>query len=1062
MSTFVKKATSAVAALAIVFSIVSPIAGVSAAFTSLEAANKLSTLGVIVDQSANPADYRLGDNLQRKEGVKVMMNLSSVAVVDNCAGKFSDLKSTDWACKYAETALANGMVAGNATFGSDRLLSKIEALKMVFQGRDLERNDNADWRAGYVDAAVEMGVADAAFSDYDTAVTRGQFFIWAANAVDAEEVAVEGDILCEILGTCEDDTTDPVDPVEPTEPTTPVTGGDVMVSKSPESPSNGLAAVNTPRVAMLAFDVTAGDTDVTLSMATLLHVGLGNRANVQDVTIYNSNNEAVSKTKDFSDADLDLSFDRDIVVQAGTTETFTVAAMLVDDGKTNTTYQVELVALETSASSVKGLGVVGAALTPTEVANAGKLSVKANTASDDITIGEEVTLAGFSVEETEDNEDILIRTITLHQNGSIDADYFEELELLADGKSLGMFSVNSDDELVMNIDYVLAADDRVDFEVVGMVTGDVGETVHFQFEGTDDIYATGVSTKFNIGFNTGDLPNETDANVANEEEVDGAEIDAVFTKSDIDESKVDVDDVLVGTLKLTANSNDYEVTKIQVTVGGTAGVAAVSDMFLDGQAYDSVVGNVYTFEDITLTQGVTEVLPLEFDVNDNIGLNGRNVEFTIKIVEIEDDENNVTYTVGGSDDVNDVLSSNAFTKKSIDIETASVELTQTKVNNRELVLANGVETVLFKGKLSVGDSDSVSLERMKFIVASPNDITDLEDIIDTVELNIGGTVFTESADTTSIEFSSLSHEIAAGSDNVEVLVTAILQDDDGITSGSELYLVLDTANLEFQDSDNEDVTNVDTNLVAYNPATTTNTVTTVIDRGAINVAVTNNTDYDDEIDDVVLGGTAGVYLAGLEIEAEYEDISVDEMIFRVDGQDVSTSFNAMKLVSSEDGTIADDAVVTYDGTNTLIKFKDFVIPGNDEVTDYALMADLNAIDNTGDADAVTAATVSIAFVSIDADGAESNEDIVATTVGNVASDDVNIVPVTVMISVATADELSEDEETATVLFTLNKGNNVIDNDDVILKSFEFTSASDTDKITLIENDDGTDLANTVA
>ncbi len=107
MSTFVKKATSAVAALAIVFSVVNPIAGVSAAFTSLEAANELSTLGVIVDKSANPADYRLGDNLPRKEGVKVMMNLSSITVENNCAGKFSDLPATDWACKYAETALAN-------------------------------------------------------------------------------------------------------------------------------------------------------------------------------------------------------------------------------------------------------------------------------------------------------------------------------------------------------------------------------------------------------------------------------------------------------------------------------------------------------------------------------------------------------------------------------------------------------------------------------------------------------------------------------------------------------------------------------------------------------------------------------------------------------------------------------------------------------------------------------------------------------------------------------------------------------------------------------------------
>ena len=92
MSNLFKKVTSAVAGLAIVFSVVSPIAGVSAAYTSLDAANKLATIGVIVDQSSNPADYRLGDTLTRREHVKIAMNLAScqaVEVVDTCNGSFS-------------------------------------------------------------------------------------------------------------------------------------------------------------------------------------------------------------------------------------------------------------------------------------------------------------------------------------------------------------------------------------------------------------------------------------------------------------------------------------------------------------------------------------------------------------------------------------------------------------------------------------------------------------------------------------------------------------------------------------------------------------------------------------------------------------------------------------------------------------------------------------------------------------------------------------------------------------------------------------------------------------
>jgi hypothetical protein len=183
MSNLVKKVTSAIAALTIVFSVVSPAAGVSAAYTEVEAANKLATLGVIVDQSANPSEYRLGDTISRREMLKVMMKLSSVEVTDTCEGKFADLPSSDWGCKYAEAALANGFIAANANFRPDDNVSKAEALKMVMQARGISKGSNSDWRAAYVEAAVEAGVA-MSFSDYDTAAERGTIFVWAVNAVE--------------------------------------------------------------------------------------------------------------------------------------------------------------------------------------------------------------------------------------------------------------------------------------------------------------------------------------------------------------------------------------------------------------------------------------------------------------------------------------------------------------------------------------------------------------------------------------------------------------------------------------------------------------------------------------------------------------------------------------------------------------------------------------------------------------------------------------------------------------------------------------------------------------
>jgi len=975
-------------------------------------------------------------------------------------GNFSDLSASDWACKYAETALANGMVAGNDNFRPDEFVSMIEGLKMVFQARELERDDNADWRAGYVDAAVEMGIATP-FTNYDDAVTRGQMFIWAVEAIDAgseEEVAIEDDLLCGILGTCSDDTTTVEAPVEDDDTTVeaPVvtTGGTATVSLSPLSPSNGLAAVNTPRVAMLAFDVTAGDTDVTLEQVTLYHVGLGNRDNVDDVTIYDSRNASVSKTRNFNENDLDISFDRDVVVQAGTTQTFTIGATLNDNGSTNTTYQIELGALEASAT-VSGAGIIGAALTPTNVSNSALLEVEDDTASESIDIGEEVTLAGFTVEEKNDNEDVLIRTITLVQNGSVSPEYIEDLVLEADGIVVASdLFVDGDDELVINLDYVLAADDEVDFELMGVITGDVNETVHFIFEEDDAIFATGMNTGFNIGFEAGKEP--TTADIATEETIEGAEINVVFDKSDIDETKVDVDDVLVGTLELTANSNDYEIEEIQVTVTGSAGTTAIEDLNLDGTSFDDQIGNIYIFEDIILTQGVTEVLPLEFDVVDNVALNGTDVIFEVQLTRIEDDENNITYTVGGTNDISDILSSNSFDTQNIDIETSNYELTQTALTQREVVLANGVEVILYKGKLNIGDADSVEFRDIDFPVALSGAGYDLEDILDSAELNIGGETDDADIEANSIEFNSLNIEVPAGATNVDVLLTAILEDNDDVANGDTMSVTLSNANIDAKDSDNEDVVGA---AAVVNASSAT--VVELNESGTLAIAIVNDDDLEEMVEEVVLTGTPAAVLAEVVIEADEEDVDIEELVITLTGT-AASSFSTFSNVRIMDGAtvIADGAEVTQNGANTRIEFEDFIITdGNDEIN-ALLVADIEAISDEGGEAVVVAGDVMATITSVVAEGESSNDPIVADLSENEVSDAVNLVPALLTASVQTT--LAEDDEDTIISFTIDEGSNDLDNDDLLIRSIEFTSNSEVAQIDTIENDEGDNLAFTVA
>jgi hypothetical protein len=187
MNSILRKSTAALAAASIVVSMVAPLASVNAAMDTA-AAEKLASLGVIVSQS-NSADYRLGDSITRREMLKVMMKLSNITVEDKCEGKFADLPASDWGCKYAETALAHGMIAANPNFRPDDQVSKIESLKMIFKGLGIEREENADWKAGYVNTAVAKGLVSN-FSDYDSAGSRAFIFSGAANGVEIEEEQV--------------------------------------------------------------------------------------------------------------------------------------------------------------------------------------------------------------------------------------------------------------------------------------------------------------------------------------------------------------------------------------------------------------------------------------------------------------------------------------------------------------------------------------------------------------------------------------------------------------------------------------------------------------------------------------------------------------------------------------------------------------------------------------------------------------------------------------------------------------------------------------------------------
>jgi hypothetical protein len=1053
MSTFIKKVTSAVAGLAIVFSIVSPIAGVSAAFSGLEAANKLSTLAIIENQSANPADYRLGDSSSREELSKVISNLAGLTAVSSDS-VYQDTDFASWSEKYAKALNEAGMAASNNYFNPKDMTSKIEALKWVMEARSIETGTGADWMEARVNGAVAAGIATS-FSDYSAEATRGQVFIWAAEAIATDEVVVEAtDPLCELLGICEDPVVDepmePTDSMEPTDPTAPMVTSDAEVSLSPLSPTSNVVAGGKPRTSILAFDVTAGSSDLTLGEVTLEYIGLSDDANFSVLAVYIGNDKVTKGTsKSFdNDGEAELSFENDTVIQAG--ETITLMVTSTVGLAANSAHQIRV--MDIKASSTVVLGTVRSVVFDViSAANTATLDINVDPQTGKETVGETVIFADFDAE-ADDKEDVVIKSMTFEFDGSVDfEDDIADLVLMADGVEIASnLMFNSDDEIIVDLDFTIDADQEVTFNLEGVITGSIGDNLTVT---VTDIYALGADTGI-IATLDDDMADNTEL-TATVTTVEGSEINVSWDKGDVDEVKPDTTDVVIGTLNLEAAS-DYVVNDIEVTVtvtGGSNVEDVITEIELGGKNADAdALTNTntatYNFEDINLSQGIKEMLALTVEIADDSAINGQVVDFDIVIIEVEDEDNDETYN-GGT--LSTVLSSNSFDTKSIDIETASYTLTQTSISQRNLVLGNGIDVILYRGKVNTGDSDDVTFDDITF--TGQNGLSNgvvLEDILDSVTLNIGWITETGEVSGDNVEFNNADIEVPAGSNNIEVLVTAIFKDDDDIVNADDfrITLTLDTQ-IDASDSNGDDIAALNETI---NSVALTNVVE-LNENGSFTIAIVNDGEHEDDVEDVVLAGSASVTLAEITLEAEDENMDVEELRFTISGAFDTT----LKNVRLMDGatTIADGATVTIVGPNTVIEFENFVVEDTGNEIDATLVADLEIITTEGGvATAISGSIVVNALVDGDMviEGSSSNDTIDPDTTAVDASTAVAVVPV--LMTVAVAQELGVDEDEAIISFNLDFGNNDLDADDVVVTQIALESGLGAPGLTLRNDDNG--------
>lgn len=939
MSTFVKKATSAVAGLAIVFSVVSPIAGVSAALSGVEAANELSTLGVIVDQSANPADYRLGDNLPRREAVKVMMNLSSIAVVEQCAGLFSDLAADDWACKYAEIARENGLVAANSTFRPNDLVSKIEALKMVFQGRELERDENADWRAGYVSAAVSLGIATA-FSDYDTPATRAEMFIWAAEAINMnDEVATDEDPLCELLGICEEEGTDVVtdEGTEGTDegtdeevvtPTTPTVTGGLEVRLSPSTPASATIPGNVNGVRAVAYDITAGASDVTVSQILIRRTGLSDEDTLDQLAIFTDAGRISNAQSDNQDNDTIAQINLDnggLVVQAGETVTiFVVVDVNSSEVADGDSFALELADIRTNASDVNLVGNLRGNTMTVGSIDAPLLVITPSGSVSNPNLGEKgADIFEFEIEGADD-EDVILQSLTFEANGDAE-DNLRNFELRLGNQVVSTTQEMTGDYLTFTFGagFTIEEDKNEDFTVRADIIDGASDRLEFRIDERLDVQAD--STKFGFGAsaditavdNFGDLGSVL---------IEAGELTLVEIEAELDEIREDKDNVVLGgfnVINLSGNNLELEDfgVRIEVTNPGDRAFVDLNGnnvqnlpqdgfsadlVFEDVELFNTVTGSSYDLDaddvdaletvfrdnniDAPIATGTT-LWQIRADTAEDI-VNFENVSINIdvdvnediRIIETDDDER-VTDITPGTLSFNTIDGSESGADVSL-ISLADLDV----VRGANNILALSFEVEADESSDIVVDELTVQILDGFGVAASRQQISAIrlyaDDVLGTELDVVSGSDIGTAGDVT---FDDMDDFFIGANLETDFHVTISFVDGDntvtrsnnGAVAPAESGYVVSLIDISIDDDENDDVTVLGddgVNILSASNAFVSARNLTVNNAGQIVTVALDSANEDNEFDKLALAGDSAI-IASYDVRADNEEVDVEEVTF---------------------------------------------------------------------------------------------------------------------------------------------------------------------------------------
>lgn len=475
----------------------------AATYNDLSAANKLATAGIVVDNSANPAAYRLADNVLRQEAIGVAGKVSGI--IPNtpvssytCMNKFSDI-SEAWVCRAAELGVTAGLVNGNnAKFRPRDNVSRYESLLWAIKSNGISISDTSV--SGVVARAVEVGIiANAAGFNATAAATRGEVFRYNAYAIDykaANSGNNNNDILCLL------------DPSFCGNNGGQVVNGNVTVGTSAANPGVMTIATGTAHNTVLAFNVSnTSGAAANVTGLRLTKTGFFATTNVSGISVFDANGVRHGNvvTTLGSNGVANMTFPTEpIAVAAGQTVTIFVKVNLSGTSSGTVGFNVNSASDVTISGGtvggsfpivgnlhniVNGSGTIGTVTLDQMAVNASGATYNADPAASQ-------EIAKFQVRETSSNEDIVLTGLTLWNNGNASATDYKDVQLVDQTGAVVATAQPSGQvvRFVLATPYSITKGQTKNFTVRATIVNGASRTIQFTVYNDYDLYVRGVST----------------------------------------------------------------------------------------------------------------------------------------------------------------------------------------------------------------------------------------------------------------------------------------------------------------------------------------------------------------------------------------------------------------------------------------------------------------------------------------------------------------------------------------------------------------------------------------